>query len=108
AALQRRGTARRWKLWCRLRLLADGRPLAILGARQDGVANPLRFQGVAERRADRFALGDPFQEVGDLVDEAVLVADRQPRHPPLVHVGMVAVGDVDRAPAAERAFVAMV
>ena len=39
------------------------------------------------------------------MNECVLVADLQARHPPRLHVGMVAVRDVDRAPAAERAFV---
>ncbi len=40
-----------------------------------------------------------FKEVGDLVDEGVLVADLEAEDPPVLHVGMVAVGDVDRGPA---------
>ena len=43
-----------------------------------------------------------LEEVGDLVHEGVLVTDRQPRHPPLAHVGMVAVGDVHALPAPHR------
>ena len=48
------------------------------------------------------------QEVCDLVDERVLVADLQARNPPVLHIGMVAVGDMQRAPAAQPALVAMV
>ena len=58
--------------------------------------------------ADGLLLGEPFEEIRDLVDEAVLVADGQAGHPPLAHVGMVAVGHVDAAPAAKRAFGAVV
>ena len=53
-------------------------------------------------------LREAFEEVGDLVDEGVLVADLQAGHPPLAHVGMVAVGDVDRCASRGRAFVAVV
>ena len=44
-------------------------------------------------------INDHFgHEVGDLVHEGVLVADVESRYPPLVHVGMFAIGDMDRAP----------
>ena len=42
------------------------------------------------------------------MDEGVLVADLQAGDPPLAHVRMIAVGHVDRAPAADNALVAMV
>ena len=38
----------------------------------------------------------------------VLVADLQARHPPVLHVRLVAVGDVDRPPAADDGLVAVV
>ena len=38
----------------------------------------------------------------------MLVADLQPRHPPVLHIGMIAVGDVDVPPAPQPAFIAMV
>ena len=47
-------------------------------------------------------------EIGKLVDEGVLVADLQPGHPPVLHVGMIAVGDVHAAPAAHPPFVAVI
>ena len=47
-------------------------------------------------------------EIGELMDERVLVADLQARHPPVLHVGMIAVGDVHAAPAAHAAFVAVI
>ena len=49
-----------------------------------------------------------LEEVGHLVHEGVLVADLEAGHPPVLHVGMVAVGDVDRLPAPEHAGVAVV
>ena len=51
-----------------------------------------------------------FQEVGDLVYERVFVADLQSRHPPFFHVGVIAsmIGDVDRLPGSQSAFVAVV
>ena len=44
----------------------------------------------------------PIEEVGDLVGEALLVADDEAGHPPLAQVGVVAVGDEDVGPAAQR------
>ena len=73
-----------------------------------GVGDIVRRQAVAEARPGHLAGAQPVQEVGHLVDEGVLVADLQAGHPPVLHVGMVAVGDVDRSPAAQRAFVAVV
>src|SRR5687768_18366746 len=62
----------------------------------------LGFEGVAEVGAGAFFLAEGLDEVGDLVDEGVFVADLQAGDPPVFHVGMVAVGDVDAAPAADR------
>src|SRR5262245_48452860 len=63
----------------------------------------LSFQRIPEGRTGWFSAGDALDEVSDLVDEAVLVADLQAGHPPLVHVRMFAavIGNVDGAPAAE-------
>src|SRR5438552_2661471 len=69
------------------------------------IAHILRFQRVTEGRAGRLAVGHTLQKVRHLVDKAVLIADLQPRHPPLTHVRMVAVAHVDRAPAAHATFV---
>src|SRR5688572_21403599 len=80
-------------------------PLPALRRVQHGVADALRLQRVAKRRARRLAVGDRLEEIGDLMDERVLVADLQPRHPPVLHVRVIAVGDVDRSPAAQDSFV---
>ena len=82
--------------------------LAALGAVQHRVAHFLCFQRVAERRPGGFAGGESFQKIGHLVHEAMFVADLQAGNPPLRHVGMVAVGDVQRAPAAFPAVVAVI
>ena len=40
--------------------------------------------------------------------EGVLVTDLQAGHPPVLHVGMVAIGDMDAPPAAQAAFVGVI
>ena len=82
-------------------------PAAGAGGFEDGIADVLGLEGVAEARAGGFAGGQAFEKVGHLMDEGVLVTDLQPRHPPFAHVGMVGVGDVDAAPAPPAALVAM-
>src|SRR6266545_263782 len=83
-------------------------PSAGFGGSEYSVANELGFQRVAERRPGGFAGFDSLQKIRDLVNEAVLVADLQARHPPMFHVRLIAVADVDRAPAADQAFVAVI
>ena len=59
------------------------------------VANPSRKVGAAAR-----LLTERKKKIGDLVNEGVFVADLQSRNPPVLHVRMVAVGDVNALPAA--------
>src|SRR6516162_7233011 len=75
---------------------------------QYGIQHKLRPVGIAEIWLCRFAFGHPFEEIRHLVDETVFVADLQARHPPFAHVGMVTVGHMNRAPAADDAWIAMV
>ena len=42
------------------------------------------------------------------MNECVFVSDLQTWHPPVLHVRMITIGDVDRAPTAKSALVAMV
>src|SRR5262249_4942954 len=83
-------------------------PFLLPGRLQDGITDILRPQRIAEVRHGRLAFRHPVKEIGHLVDETVLIPDLQPRHPPFPHVGMVAVGDMDRTPAAHNALVAVV
>jgi len=48
----------------------------------------------------------PFKEISDLMHEGVFVANLQARHPPLIHVGLLAtvIGHVNGTPATQRAF----
>ena len=55
-----------------------------------------------------FLLADRLKKIGDLMNERVLVADLQPGHPPILHVRMIAVGDVNALPSAQSAFIAMI
>src|SRR5260221_7035087 len=43
-----------------------------------------------------------------MMDERVLIADLESRHPPVLHVRLVAVGDVDVSPATDPALVAVI
>ena len=79
-----------------------------LGAGEHRVADALRLEGVAEGWVGGLLLGVGLEKVSHLMDEAVLIADRQPRHPPVAHVGMVAVGDVNALPTALRPGVGIV
>jgi hypothetical protein len=75
---------------------------------EHGVANVLRhIQRVAESSGwPAWPLLNALQEIGHLMDERVLVADLQARHPPMLHVGLVAVGhmheNASRAPGLRR------
>ena len=46
-----------------------------------------------------------MEEIRNLMHEAVFITDLQARNPPFTHIGMIAIGDMDAAPAAEAAFV---
>lgn len=57
-----------------------------------------------------FASRQGREKISDLVHETVLVADLEPRHPPMIHVRMVAamVRDMDRTPTADRRVVRII
>jgi hypothetical protein len=69
-------------------------PLAGPGRFQDSIGNAIGGKGITESWSGGLSAADGIEEVGNLVDESVFIADLQARHPPLVHVGMVAIGDV--------------
>ena len=83
-------------------------PATRVGRFNDRFAYFLGLERIFERRAARLTGFEAFEEIGHLVDEAVLVADAAARNPPTVHVRLVAVGDVDGAPAAHDGLVAVV
>src|SRR5262249_53892140 len=87
---------------------SDFFPARRFGGLEDGIADVLRFKGVAKSRAGRFAGGDALKEISDLVDKGVLIADLEAGKPPFGHVRMVTVGDVKGTPATNTAFVAMI
>jgi hypothetical protein len=49
-----------------------------------------------------------LKEVSHLVNERVLIADLQPGHPPVLHVGMIAVRDVNALPSPQPPFIAVI
>src|SRR6516162_8565174 len=83
-------------------------PPAGLGRTEHGVNHSLCLQGILEGRLGRLVSIKRIQKVCDLVDEGVFEPDGQARHPPMGHVRMLSVRNMDRSPAAERAFVLVV
>src|ERR1051325_7152133 len=86
----------------------DLRPLAGLRGTQDGIDDVIGGETVLEVGFGALAGFEALEEFMDLVDEAVFVTDLQAGHPPVLHVRMIAVADVDAAPAAHAAFDAVV
>src|SRR5258708_21012969 len=80
--------------------LLNSFPLFRLRGLEDRVGDVIRRQAVAERRRQALARCRRIHEIRELVRERVLVADLQARHPPVLHVRLIAVGDVNVAPAA--------
>src|SRR5262245_2489692 len=74
-------------------------PTARLAGFEHGVADVLRLEGLSERRAGWFAGFKTFDKVGYLMDEAVFVADLKPWHPPVFHIGVLSVANMDALPA---------
>ena len=81
------------------RVLADSRTASVTWS----VARASRKVGAAW-----FRLAERFQKIGELMNERVLVSDLQARHPPVLHIRMIAVGDVDASPSAQLALIAMI
>src|SRR5690606_9174683 len=65
-------------------------PPALARGREHGVHHIVGREAVAEVRTRGLAGVEALEEVRDLMDEAVLVADLQAGHPPVLHVGLVA------------------
>src|SRR5215471_799290 len=83
-------------------------PRVILRRFQDRVRHVVRRETFAEggRRAAAICRRD--QEIGRLMNKRMLVADLKPRHPPVAHIRMIAIGDMQAAPSAQLALIAMI
>src|SRR5262249_34894677 len=75
---------------------------------QHGVGDVVRLQRFAEGGRCALTIGQGREKVGSLMNEGMLVADLQSRHPPVLHVGMVAIRDVDAAPSADASLVLVI
>ncbi len=83
-------------------------PLPVFRGIQNGVANVLGFERIAESGRSRLSVDRRLDEVSDLMHESMLVTNLQTRYPPLVHVGMITIGDVDGAPSAQAALILVI
>ena len=77
-------------------------PLSGFGGFEDGVADVLGAEGVAEVGVGLFGAGivEALHELDGSVDEGVFVAQAESGNPPVAGVGMVAIGDVNAGPTA--------
>ena len=91
------------------RVGSEGLPGAGLARGDDGVADAAWSRAHRGRSAPAgLPVSRRGDEVGHGVHEGVLVADDEAGHPPFAEVGVLAVGDEDRGPAAQRALGAVV
>ncbi len=74
---------------------------------EHGVAHKLRGKAVGEVGHALLAGLQAIQKIRDLVDEGVLVADGAAGHPPVLHVGVVAIPHADCAEAAHKRIIAV-
>src|SRR5580704_6485389 len=75
---------------------------------KDRIGNQFRSQTIPEGGSGGRASVEGKDEVGNLVNEGVLVSDLQSRHPPVLHVWVTAVRDVNVLPATQLTFIAIV
>src|SRR5262245_56685338 len=78
--------------------LLDFDPAMIFRGLQDGVGHLVRGQPLAERGRGALSFGGGGQEIGSLMDERMFVPDLQTGYPPVAHVRMVAIRNVQTAP----------
>jgi len=92
------------------RLLAHGRtlPPTAFGGLQHGICHVVSGEGVAKRRRQGLASYSGDQKLGELMNERMFVPDLQAGHPPVLHIRMITIGDVNAAPAPQLPFVTMV
>lgn len=83
-------------------------PLTVFSTLQNGVAYSLCFESISEGRVSSLAGLKSLQEVGDLVRKGMLVTDLQTWNPPVTHVRLVSVGNVNRAPASYNRIVVVI
>ena len=83
-------------------------PLPGLCRFQNRVSYIIRSQAIREGGRCLFLLAHCLKKVGHLVNEGVLIADLQPGDPPVLHVGMIAIGDVHALPSTQPPFIAVI
>ena len=86
----------------------DVLPATLCGRSQDGIADLGGLKGISEGGITGFTTAERGQEVCHLMHEGVFVSNTESGNPPLVEIRVVAVTDVNTAPAADRAFIGVV
>src|SRR3954468_5831839 len=94
-----------WSIGCNL---ADAYPLTAFGTPQDSITDFLGLERFAEGRRCRFVFRETVEEVGDVMDKRVLVANLEARYPPLPHIGLITIRNVHAAPTTDDRLVAMI
>ena len=92
----------------RLRLALDVLPAALGCRGEDSIAYFRGFEGIPESRIAGFATAERGEEIRNLMNEGVFVADTETRNPPFVEIGVVTITDMDAAPASDHALVRVI
>ena len=86
----------------------DVLPAALGGRGEDSIAYFRGFEGIPESRIAGFATAERGEEIRNLMNEGVFVADTETRNPPFVEIGVVTITDMDAAPASDHALVRVI
>src|ERR1700722_776849 len=94
----------------RHRLSSDGYcfPLFCLRGFQDGICHVLGGQAIAECWSRGTVAVERKNKIRDLVNERMFVPNLEAWNPPVLHVWMIAIGNVNALPAAQLALIAIV
>src|SRR5207249_651655 len=86
----------------------DRYPAPVSRRLQHRVRDVIRLQRFSKSRRRAPSLSKRRQKIGGLVHECMLVADLKTRHPPVLHIRMVGIRDVNASPSPDTAFILMI
>src|SRR4029077_16640904 len=83
-------------------------PFARLCRLEHSMHNSFGRHRMLKRRFGRFLFVQRIQKICDLMNKPMFEANRQAWYPPVGHVRMISVRDMDRSPAAKGTFIPVI
>src|SRR5215831_4458445 len=83
-------------------------PLPGLCRFQHRIGDLIRRQSISESRSCLFTRTNGLEKVGELVSKRMLVTDLQTGYPPMLHIRMLSISDVQASPAPQLAFITVI